>query len=203
MISKNQVQVINLFRKDIFLEASIRGITKILKKRSYQRVYDAVKELKENGVLNIKRVGHSNLISISLTHETISMLAFLEEQEARTKKIPNYEKIISIKEISQYLIIVTGSYAKKTYTKSSDLDLVIIVPDNQKAMDIQKLVENLTLLFIPKLHLYVFNNGDFVEMLLDKKENYGKEIFKNKIIIKNAYIYYELLKEAIENGFRG
>ena len=40
-------------------------------------------------------------------------------------------------------------------------------------------------------------------MLIEKKESYGKEIFKNHIIIKNAQIYYELINEAIEHGFKG
>jgi len=74
----------------------------------------------------------------------------------------------------------------------------MIIPNNEKTIEIQKLVENLTLTFYPKIHLYVFNNKDMTEMLLEKKENYGKEIFRNHIILKNAYIYYEILKEAIE-----
>ena len=41
------------------------------------------------------------------------------------------------------------------------------------------------------------------EVLLDKEENYGKEIFKNKLLFRNSERYYELIKEAIENGFRG
>ncbi len=203
MINKNQTQILKLFKKSPFLESSIREIAKKLGKKSYQRIYEAVKELEKKKILKSKRVGHSNLASLDLTSQAISFLSFLDEQEALSKNIPNYDKIMSMKEISQYLIIITGSYAKNTQTKSSDLDLVIIIPDNQKAVDNQKLVENLTLLFRPKIHLYVFNNKDFLEMLLDKKENYGKEIFKNHIILKNAYIYYEILKEAIENGFRG
>ncbi|MCX6748415.1 MAG: hypothetical protein NT076_02320 [Candidatus Pacearchaeota archaeon] len=40
-------------------------------------------------------------------------------------------------------------------------------------------------------------------MLLDKEENYGKEIFKNRLIFRNSNRYYYDLKEAIKNGFRG
>ena len=40
-------------------------------------------------------------------------------------------------------------------------------------------------------------------MLLDTKENYGKEIFKNRLLFRNSRRYYELIKEAIKNGFRG
>ena len=106
-----------------------------------------------------------------------------------------------MKELSRYLVIITGSYAKKEATKNSDLDVVVVV-DNENPLGIQKLLDNLMFLFHPKVHLYVFKAKDFIEMLLSKEENYGKEIFRNHLILKNAYIYYEILKEAIENGFK-
>ena len=202
MESKNQKEIINLFRKNIFLRASIREISKRLKKKSYQRVYDAVKELEDKKILKLERMGKSDIVSLELNHQSVLHLAYADEKE-HIGKIPNYEKLMNLREVSNYLLIVTGSYAKGTATKKSDLDLVIVVPDNQKAIDIQKLVDNLTLVFYPKVHLYVFNNKDFLEMLLEKKENYGKEIYRNHLILKNAHIYYEILREAQEHGFKG
>ncbi len=195
---KNQKLILELFRKNIFLKTSILNLSKLLKK-SYPKIYDAVKILESNKILNVEKIGNTKQVSLILNHTSIQNLSLLDEQS----NIPNYEKIINLKEISQYLILITGSYIKGTANKQSDLDLVVIVPDNQNAMEIQKLVENLTILYHPKVHLYVLNNKDFIEMLLDKKENYGKEIFKNHVILKNAYIYYENLKEALEHGFRG
>jgi len=54
MLTKNQVEVLNLFRKNIFLKASILKIKNELKKSSYQRVYDAVKFLAKDGILKIE-----------------------------------------------------------------------------------------------------------------------------------------------------
>jgi hypothetical protein len=58
------------------------------------------------------------------------------------------------------------------------------------------------MLFVPEMHIYVFTKKDFIDMLVDKKENYGKEIFRNNILIKNPQLYYELIFEAIDNGFK-
>lgn len=201
IITRNELRVLNLFRKELFLKTSIRDIMKKITSKSYQRVYEAVEGLIKRNVLSSVRVGNANLISINMSRETFVILAFLDEQEGN--KIPNYSKIMEIKEISNYLILATGSYARGNATKRSDLDLVIIVPDKENAANIQKLVENITILFVPEIHLYVLTKKDFIEMLKDKKENYGKEIVKNKIILKNAQMYYELLKEAIENGYKG
>ena len=203
MLTKNQVEVLNLFRKNIFLKASILKIKNELKKSSYQRVYDAVKFLAKDGILKIEEAGKSSQTSLIMNQKTISQLAFLDEQEAVQKNIPNYSKIISIKEISNYLIIAAGSYAKGNFKKTSDLDLIVVIPDDRNIMKISKLIDNLTLLYLPKIHLFVFNNKNLIDMLLSKEENYGKEIFRNHLILKNAYIYYELLKESVEKGFRG
>ena len=202
MESKNQKEILNLFRKNVFLKASIRELSKRLNKKSYQRVYDAVKELERRRILELERVGKSDIVSLELNHQSVLHLSYLDEIESMGK-IPSYEKLAGLKEISNYLLIVTGSYAKGNFTKKSDLDLVIVIPDNQKAIDVQRRVENLTLAFYPKVHLYVFNNKDFLEMLLDKKENYGKEIYRNHLILRNAHTYYEILREARERGFKG
>ncbi len=199
--SINELKVLNLFVKNLFLKLNIREIMHKINSKSYQRVYEAVKNLVNKNILNSEKVGNVNLISLKLSRETIINLAYLDEQEIN--KIPNYTKILEIKEITDYLILVTGSYAKGNATKKSDLDLVIIIPNKEDIVSIQKLVENMTILFIPQVHLYVFTKNDFIEMLKDKKENYGKEIVKNKVILKNAQMFYELIKEAVENGYKG
>jgi len=200
-LNKNELKVLNLFRKEIFLKVSIREVMKRIKSKSYQRVYEAVQSLEKKQMLSSEKVGNTNLVYLKMSRNTFLNLAFIDEQENET--IPNAQKIIALKEITDYLIIAGGSYAKGNANKKSDLDLVVIIPDKEDIVHIQKLVENLTMLFVPEIHLYVFKKKDFVDMLTEKKENYGKEIFKSHIILKNAQTYYELINEAIENGFKG
>lgn len=200
-ITKNQLKILNLFRKELFLRASIRKIMKKIESKSYQRVYEAIQILIAKKILISEKLGNINLISLNFSRETFINFSYLDEQEGN--KIPNYSRLLEIKEISDYLILATGSYAKGNAKKNSDLDLVVIIPDKEKAVEIQKLIENATMLFVPEIHLYVFTKKDFVEMLKDKRENYGKEIIKNKVILKNAQIYYELIKEALQDGYKG
>ncbi len=199
IITKNELKILNLYRKNIFLKISIRKIMKKINSKSYQRVYEAVDKLNKKNILGLEKIGNTNLISLKLSRESILLLSFLDEREA--DKIPNYSKIINIKEISDCLILITGSYVKGNFNKKSDMDLVIIIPEKENVVSAQKLVENMTMLFVPKIHLYVLRKKDFLEMLRSKEENYGKEIVKNKIILKNAQMFYELVKEAIENGY--
>jgi len=200
-LSKNELKILNLFRKEIFLKTSIREIMKKIESKAYQRVYEAIQSLEKKQTLSSEKLGNTSLISLKMSRNTFLNLSFLDEQEIET--IPNAQKIIALKEITDYLIVAAGSYANGKATRTSELDLVIIIPDKEDVVYIQKIVDNLTMLFVPEIHLYVFRKKDFIEMLTEKKENYGKEIFKNHIILKNAQIYYELLNEAIENGFKG
>ena len=200
-INKNELKILELFRKELFLKESIKGLMKRIKSNSYQRVHEAVEMLVKKNVIFSEKIGNTNLISLKFSREAILLLSFLDEKEA--DKIPNYLKLLDIKKISDFLILVTGSYASGNFNKKSDLDLVIIIPDKEDIVSIQRFVENKTMLFTPPIHLYVFRKKDFIEMIKDKNENYGKEIIKNKGILKNARIFYELLKEAVENGYKG
>ena len=201
MLTKNQIEIVNLFRKNPFLEASMLDIKKRLKNNSYQRVYEAVKELEKNKILKSRKIGNSNLISINLSPQSVNELSYLDEKESFSRKIPSIDKILDFKEFLDDIILITGSYSKGTENHRSDIDIVIITKED--VFKKQKLIDNLTMLFIPKIHPIVISYKDFVDMLLSNSENYGKEIFKNRLLFRNSYRYYEIIKEAINNGFRG
>jgi predicted nucleotidyltransferase len=186
MIKKSQLNIINLFRKNIFLKKTIREISMLLKKEE---------------LLTIETIGKSKVCSAKLDQKTVSLFCFLDEQESFEANIPNICKILDFKEFNEDLILITGSYVLGKQTKTSDIDLVLIV--KEKAFEKQKLLENITSLMIPKIHALVFSQKDFIDMLLDKKPNFGKEIFNKHLIFKNTVKYYDLIKEAIEHGFRG
>jgi len=200
MIKKSQLNIMNLFKKNLFLKKTIREIS-ILLKKDYPNTYNAIIELEKEGFLKIEKIGKSKVCSIELNQKTISLFSFLDEQESFEANIPNMNKILDFKEFNDDLILVTGSYVLGKQTKTSDIDLVLIV--KEKAFEKQKLLENIVSLMIPKFHALVFSYKDFIDMLLDKKPNLGKEILNKRLIFKNTVKYYNLIKEAIEHGFRG
>ena len=199
MLKKTQIGIINLFRKNIFLRKTIREVSLILKK-DYPNTYNAIMELEKEGLIKIEKVGNSKVCFIELNKKTTSFLSFLDEQEAISANIPNIDKILSTKEFNDDILFVAGSYAIGKQTKTSDIDLVIIT--KEKAFEKQKLLENLTSLMTPRVHCLVFTYKDFVDMLLSKEPNFGKEIFNKRLIFKNTSRYYDLISEAIINGLR-
>jgi len=198
-ISKNELKILELLKVNLFLKASIREIMQKINSKSYQRIYDAVEKLVKKKVLVSKKIGNSNVCEINLSKETISLLSFIEKEEAFKRKIPHIDKILEFDSLLDDIIIVAGSYAKGTQTKKSDIDLAIIT--KEEIVHKQKLIENQTMLFIPQIHVIVFGYNDFKEMLLSKEPDFGKEVFKNHLIFRNAERYYLLVREAISNGF--
>jgi len=91
---------------------------------------------------------------------------------------------------------VIGRLLKKMVNKN-------IRKNKKDSKKIFAVLKNKGELMIPPAHVYVFTKMEFLQMFLSKEENYGKLIFKNRIIMFGAENYYLILKEAIENGFRG
>lgn len=133
------------------------------------------------------------------TPKAISYFSAVAEYVAWNSNIPSIQELISKIEVPFFTLLVVGSYAKNEQTSESDLDVVLLVPN-----DVKKLHAELQLsceLNIPEIHLYVFTNEEFMQMLLDKKNNYGKEAVKNNLIFHGAEAYYKIIFEAMKNGF--
>ena len=200
-LKKSEYEILNLFRKNIFLSSTIRAISLTLKK-PYPNTYNIITELVRKKILKIEKVGQSSVCKLNLVKESISYLSFMDNQEAFSMKIQNIDKILEFKEFFDDIILITGSYAKSIQTKQSDIDLVIIAKDKDEAFKKDKLLSNLTDLMKPEIHQIVITQKDFINMLTEKGASFGKEIFFNRILFRNSERYYELIKEAINNGFR-
>jgi len=86
-IGKNELKILNLFRKNIFLKSSIREIAIKTKSKSYQRIHEAVEKLVQKNILISDKIGNTCLISLNLSRESIITLSFLDETES--SKLPN------------------------------------------------------------------------------------------------------------------
>ena len=98
-------------------------------------------------------------------------------------------------------MLIAGSYANNTQKQNSDVDVVIIVDNSIETKKVYSVLRQFCELNIPKIHLYVFTANEFLQMLLSREANYGKEIVKNSMLLYGAENYYSIIDKAIENGF--
>ncbi len=188
---------------------SYSEVRKISGKKSKSYIYRALSHLMHGGIVDNRVVGKSFLYHLRLnTIQTQAYLGFLSQYLAwQETHIPNeiMEKLAAKarKVTPFFILIVTGSYAKKTQTKKSDLDVMIICDDSVDPKSIEAEIDFESRMSTPQVHLYVFRKKDFLEMLTNDEQNYGKEVARNNLIFFGGDTYFNILNEAIQHGFRG
>ena len=204
-ILKKQYIIDSAFIKEPWKKLTYSDIQKITKKRSKGYIYNALKRLIDERIILTEKVGKSILYSLNLSSISAqSYMGFLHEYISWNQKhipLQIIEKIRNKIPTKFFILLLTGSYAKKNQTKTSDLDIVIICDEDPKKIMAQISYESD--ISIPKVHPYVFTKDQFLKMLLDDEENYGKETARNSFIFYGGSQYYAVLNEAIKHGFRG
>lgn len=204
---KKEHQILEEFVEKPWKKLTFKEVKKLSEKKSESYVYASLKKFVKLGILKEERVGNVVLYSLNFsTHKTLAYTGFVLEYLSWNKKqIPykDLEKIASKIPTKFFIFIITGSYANNTQKKDSDIDVVIICDDTFEPKKIYAELKLDCELNIPPIHLYVFKNTEFLKMLLNKEANYGKEIANKNLILFGGEGYYNLIFEAIKNGFTG
>jgi len=206
MLNKEH-QILEEFAKKPWKKFTFKEVKKLSGKKSEGYVYTSLKKFVKSTILKEERAGNVVLYSLNFSlHKTMAYTSFvLEYLSWNKKKIPykDLEKIASKIPTKFFTFIITGSYANNTQKKTSDIDVVVICDDT---FDPKKIYAELKLdceLNIPPIHLYVFKSSEFLEMLLNKEANYGKEIANKNLILFGGESYYKIISKAVKNGFAG
>lgn len=205
MLTK-QYTILEVFAKKPWKSLTFKQVKKLSNNKSDNYVHKTLKEFVKEGILKQQKVGNNILYSINNSNFALNTIGFISEFKAnKAAHLPhkNIQKIINKLKISFYALLITGSYAKKQQKPTSDIDIVIICDDKQKPNSILSQIKVESELMTPEVHPYVFTQPQFYEMLINKEENYGKEIARNNLIIAGGKQYYEILMGAMKNGFDG
>lgn len=188
----NGQKIINFLGKNWDKFYTMHELSKLLNV-PYATFYRTVQEMHD--LLIVKAAGKSKIIQINLknsitkAHLTVSSYEekkdFLKDQSI-IKKI---ESELNLKEI----VILFGSYAKKTQHEKSDIDLLIINKDGSKSISFSKY----ELLFKKKINPIFVTKREFELMLKDKEENVGKQALKSHIILNNPEEFWGCVLNAV------
>jgi len=187
---KTESKIIQLFLKTA-KPKTIREISKQIN-ADYRITYTASKRLIQQNIINTQTVGKSILCELNKYYYGIEMYEAENQRKNRIFKNRNirqlYKEINSKIDTSFFILILFGSYAKGTQTKSSDIDLLFI--SNEKKFE-HKMLDILALLPL-KTHALVFTEEEFIRMKDSKKSNVVKEAIENRIILYGTEPYYRL-----------
>lgn len=191
-----------MFVKNPTITYLFKEVKDYIGSKSESYTYDSLKYFVKEGILTKEKKGGLGIYKIANTPKAISFLSMAAEYEAWNKKkvpIDIIHELVKKINVNFFALLVTGSYAKGNRTSKSDIDVILIVQNDAKK--ISSRLRHFCEMNIPQIHLYVFTDEEFKQMLLDEKHNYGKEAVKNNLIFYGAEIYYKILFEAMKNGF--
>jgi len=158
----------------------------------YKIIHTATKELIRKGLIDGRTVGKS----IQLTLKRILSKEILEAETERKEELLKNKNLrvvyqMLLEQPFQFIAIIFGSYAKKTATKKSDIDLMIITSEEN-----QKKIESKIATIPLNIHLTPLDYPEFLQMKNSKEFSVVSEAIKNNIIVINIEDYYRLLNYA-------
>jgi predicted nucleotidyltransferase len=161
----------------------------------YKNVYSIVKRLEKESLVKLESFGQSSRVKLILqVHPTIFEAEYTRRKELLKDKnlavmLDDFKNALKSK---CYVLLIFGSYAKKTQTKNSDIDLMFIVPDGKEDL-FEKEVHRVTRSLPLPIHYLVFSEKQFLDMANTKESNVGQEALKNNIILYGIETYYEMI----------
>lgn len=206
MLTKKQLTLLQPFQRNIFKEYSFRELATLATEKSHNALQLALKQFMKEKLITERKIGTSKLYKLRSENESVyDHLTLIKYKGLPFQVVYCIESLK--KEIEKYTtfysLILFGSYATGQQTKGSDLDVTILLPDKTQEKNIKVAVNmtRMTSSTLP-LHAQVITFDDFIEMLVNKEKNVGKEIAHKHRAVHNINIFYKCVKRALEHGFR-
>jgi hypothetical protein len=155
---KKEIDMLIPFVKEPWRDFTLSEIKEITKNKSHHYVYEALEKFSRSEVLNKEMRGNTNIYKLN---GNLSDFSSLELAEIRIKEKNSQVPICLIKAITDkikesfFTFIITGSYAGNKQTKSSDIDVAIIIPNASEKKQYEIALKEGELL-IPEVHGFIF-----------------------------------------------
>lgn len=172
---------------------SINQLAKI-RAINYKSAYQNIIKLKQRGIIQTEKLGGATLCSFNYQFDHL----VFEVESERKKIIRKNKKINSIcRELDTidnpfFMVLLFGSYSKRTQNKHSDIDLLIIVDDK----DFKYKIRNKLRILPFDIHDIDLTTTDFLRMVNSKKFTVVEEVKKNNVILVGIDAYYRLIKNV-------
>ncbi len=203
MLTPAELRVLAAFKQQPFRELAIREVMALSQKQSKPWVFTVLKKLVRQGLLTEEQRANSNFYLPDLDNpRLIEDFLYIEANEPLPEEVQRLvREIMTAMPKKDFGLLLFGSYADGTQTSSSDIDICFLLSTPKQEREIASHLNEIKLRQLREIDEQYLTFSDFVEMLLRKEENLGKEIVKKHKTLYNCTIYYEALKEAYRRGW--
>ncbi len=157
---------------------------------SFYRTIDNMKDL-----LIIEKIGKSKVMMLNKQNPVIKSYLIISSDEERKEYLQKYPIIKKIYQETKTkdIVVLFGSYAKKTQTEKSDIDLMIINKNGKKSLSFSRY----EVLFKIKINPIFITRKEFKQMLKDDEENVGKQALYGHVILNDPESFWECVLDGV------
>jgi len=197
MLTKTQLKILAYL---IGNRGKLLGIRELAREicAVYYLVQRNIQQLKNKKIITLQKAGKTSLVSL---HQQIDRSYLIEaerfKKELFYKKYPHIKVIL--KKITEqakscfFILLVFGSYTKQP-RKDSDLDLLIIIPNQKQTELMEKIISSATRTSPTKIHETIITERSFISMAQKKELNVAQEANEKHILIYGSENYYKLIQ---------
>ncbi len=191
-MKSKEVEIIKFLLENKDENLTINQIATILKK-DYKNVHTIIKRLEAASFITLESFGNSYKVTLNTI---MHPLLFEAEYGRRGELLKNKDISIMFDYFKKlktkfYVLLVFGSYAKKRNNKSSDIDLMFIIPNSSESI-LEKEIYGIGRTIPLLLHITIFTETDFKAMIQSKAVTVGQEAMKHNVILYGIEAFYEM-----------
>jgi len=204
MLTPKQIKIFEAFIKKPYKELTYKEIKEYSKEKSNSIIQKAIIKFLFEELITKKDVGNIILYTLNLNNNLVFSYFNILIKEKLSPLVKNSLKFISqeLYTIEFVSIVIFGSYAEGKQKDKSDLDIAVFVNSSEDKKRCELAVKSAELKSLLQLDIHIITKSEMLLMLKDKHENLGKQIAYKHLAIKNPEIFYSILAEGMNNGFK-
>lgn len=204
MLTPKQIKIFEAFMRKPFKEFTYREIKEFSKEKSNSIIQKAISKFLEENLINRKKLGNMVLYKLKMKNDTVfSYFDILLKESLSNPVKKTLEKIKEELGNTEFIsIILFGSYSEGKQTPKSDLDVAVFVSSEEDKRKCELSLKSAELKTLLNIDYHIFTKREMLQMLKDKHENLGKQIAYKHLTIRNPTIFYSIIQEGIDNGFK-
>jgi predicted nucleotidyltransferase len=202
MLTPKQIRIFDKFLESPFKEFTYSEIKGDEKSNSI--IQNALRQFLKDDLIIKREIANIILYKANLNNTNVFSYFDILIKEKLPNKVKNTIKIINqeLSNVQFISIVIFGSYAQGKQKEKSGLDIAIFVNSTEDKKNCEMIMKSAELKSILQIDYHVFTKHEMLEMLNDKHENLGKQIAYKHMAIHNPLIFYSIISEGINNGFK-
>lgn len=204
MLTPKQTRIFEAFLTMPYKELTYKEIKEYSKEKSNSIIQKAIVKFLAEDLVVKKEVGNIFLYSVNLNNGNVFAYFDILIKGKLSKLVQRSLDIIR-EELSGFefvSIVVFGSYAESKQKEKSDLDIAVFIKSTEDKRDCELVMKSAERKSVLEIDAHIITKDEMLQMLKDKHENLGKQIARKHLAVHNPMIFYSIIEEGINNGFK-